>query len=98
MADIDVYKRQIPQRQAGTPVRLVTASGEMSEDIFVAKEINRLIGGIDMLDAQGHLETGDDLRARSFSDIAVPVSYTHLDVYKRQPRVRIRPHIPAYSI
>ena len=64
-------RRLIPQRQAGTPVRLVTASGEMSEDIFVAKEINRLIGGIDMLDAQGHLETGDDLRARSFSDIAV---------------------------
>lgn len=64
-------RRLIPQRQAGTPVRLVTAPGEMSEDIFVAKEINRLIGGIDMLDAQGHLETGDDLRARSFSDIAV---------------------------
>lgn len=64
-------RKLIPQKQSGMPVRIVTASGEMSEDIFVAKEINRLIGGIDMLDAQGHMEVGDDRRARSFSDIAV---------------------------
>ena len=31
-------------------VRVVEASGEMGEAIFTAKEINRLIGGIDMLD------------------------------------------------
>ena len=33
-------------------VRVVEASGEMGEAIFTAKEINRLIGGIDMLDVE----------------------------------------------
>lgn len=64
-------RRLIPQKRKGVPVRLVTAAGEMSEDIFAAKEINRLIGGIDMLDAQGHQEMGDGHRVRSFSEIAV---------------------------
>ncbi len=53
------------------PVRVVTATGEMAEAIFVAKEINRLIGGIDMLDAQEGFSCPDDRRPRSFADIAV---------------------------
>ena len=36
----------------GSPIRLVTAESVRAEAIFTAKEINRLIGGIDMLDAQ----------------------------------------------
>lgn len=58
-------------RQDSYPVRVVTATGEMAEAIFVAKEINRLIGGIDMLDAQEGFSCPDDRRPRSFADIAV---------------------------
>ena len=54
-----------------TQVRLVTAGSEMGEAIFTAKEINRLIGGIDMLDAQEKQETRTEHKTRSFADIAV---------------------------
>ncbi len=39
-------------RREGARIRLVRAESGMSEAIFTAKEINRIIGGIDMLDAQ----------------------------------------------
>ena len=55
---------------SGDPVRVVKAGGRRSEGIFTARDINRMIGGIDMLDAQergAFLEKGP----RSFSDIAV---------------------------
>lgn len=42
----------------------------MGEAIFTAKEINRLIGGIDMLDVEEN-HSGEQRRVRSFSDIAV---------------------------
>ncbi|MCI8662600.1 MAG: UvrD-helicase domain-containing protein [Hungatella sp.] len=60
-----------PVKGPGFPVRLVQAQGEMSEAIFVAKEINRLVGGIDMLDAQAGFFTPDTRQTRSFADIAV---------------------------
>ena len=50
-------------------VRIVTAPDERREAIFTAKEINRQIGGIDMLDTEENEHRGD--AARSFSDIAV---------------------------
>ena len=57
-----------PQRDKGAPVRRLQAPDEFSEGIFIAKEINRMVGGMDMLDAQS-------LRIRNasvgFSDIAV---------------------------
>lgn len=53
-----------------TLVRVVEASGEMGEAIFTAKEINRLIGGIDMLDVDEN-HSGEQRRVRSFTDIAV---------------------------
>lgn len=46
-------------------VRVVEASGEMGEAIFTAKEINRLIGGIDMLDVEEN-HSGEQRRVRSF--------------------------------
>lgn len=73
----------IPMMEKGGPVRIVDASrhvdemassgkdGEMSEDIFIAKEINRLIGGIDMLDAHGRFGLHEGRQQRSFGDIAV---------------------------
>ena len=58
-------------RGEGCPVRLVRAGSEMAEAIFVAREINRLIGGIDMVDVQEGKRNREDENIRSFSDIAV---------------------------
>ena len=41
-----------PNRPDGVPVRIVEAESERAEAIFVAKEVNRLAGGIGMLEAQ----------------------------------------------
>ncbi len=57
------------QRPSGAPVRLIRAESERSAGIFVAKEINRMVGGVDMLDAQHLSET--DRTLRSFSEIAI---------------------------
>ena len=55
---------------AGQPVRVVKAGSRRSEGIAAAREINRMIGGIDMLDAQERKDT-EEKSVRSFSDIAV---------------------------
>ncbi|MDA6260032.1 hypothetical protein OSJ98_26095, partial [Escherichia coli] len=52
-------------------VRIVEASGEMAQAIFAAKEINRQIGGIDMLDIENSFERETERRQRRFSDIAI---------------------------
>lgn len=57
------------QRPPAGGASLCTWESELSEAIFVAKEINRMVGGIDMLDAQS--ANGGSREARSFSDIAV---------------------------
>ena len=55
-----------PTLPGGCPVRLVSAADESAEYIWIAKEIARLTGGVDMLEASG----GE--RARyAFSEIAV---------------------------
>ncbi|MEA4893194.1 MAG: UvrD-helicase domain-containing protein [Peptococcaceae bacterium] len=56
---------------AGSPVRLVEADSDLAEAIFVAKEINRLVGGVDMLDAQSLGPDQGRNKPRSFADIAV---------------------------
>ncbi len=56
-------------RQGKEPVRLVTAQDAFSEALFVVKEINRLVGGVDMLDTQ--FRPGAEPASRGFSDIAV---------------------------
>lgn len=61
----------VPWKKEGLPIRLVTAKSEMAGAIFTAKEINRLIGGIDMLDVQGQNGQEDKKRIKGFSDIAV---------------------------
>ena len=52
-------------RESGAPVRLLRADTPFSEALFVAKEINRLVGGMEMLDSAA------SKRLRGFSDIAV---------------------------
>ena len=55
------------QRPQGSPVRLVHAATPFAEALFVAREINRLVGGIDMLDSDAqHVAS-----LRGFADIAV---------------------------
>ncbi len=54
----------------GLPVRVLTASGRRSEGIAAAREISRMVGGIDMLDAGERARSGEE-PIRSFSDIAV---------------------------
>ncbi len=58
-------------RPHGLPVRLALTGGEMGEAIFAAKEINRLVGGIDMLDAQEEFSRREDQKPRSFGDIGI---------------------------
>ncbi len=63
------------RKASGAKVRIIEADGDFPEAIFVAKEINRMIGGIDMLEAHDSLNSKrkklSDLYVRSFSDIAV---------------------------
>ncbi len=62
-------------RRSGPRVRLLEAENEFSEALFAAKEINRMVGGIDMLDAHTHPAAGGKRSApghtKGFSDIAV---------------------------
>ena len=58
----------LPHRPEGPAVRLVQAADGFSEAVFIAKEINRMTGGVDMLEAQA---LGHEREARAFSDIAV---------------------------
>ncbi len=51
-------------------LRMVSAEDERREAIFVAKEITRQIGGIDMLDTD-RTGAGERHKVRGFSDIAV---------------------------
>lgn len=60
-----------PWKQEGVPIRLAAAKSEMGEAIFAAKEVNRLVGGIDMLDAQDRDMSAGPGPVKSFSDIAV---------------------------
>lgn len=59
----------LPQLPKSEKPVFVRAESDLSEAIFIAKEINRMVGGMDMLDAQSFL--GGQEKARSFSDIAV---------------------------
>ncbi|MEL7608239.1 MAG: UvrD-helicase domain-containing protein [Bacillota bacterium] len=63
------------KRESGGRVRLLEADDEFAEALFVAKEINRLVGGIDMLDAHALPASSGERAvsrlARGFSDIAV---------------------------
>ena len=53
------------------PVRLVKAGSGMGEAIFIAKEINRLAGGIGMLEAHQAAWDNRERKVRAFDEIAV---------------------------
>lgn len=60
-----------PWKPSGSPVRILTAESDLSEAIFIAKEINRMVGGIDMLDAHTQNNQAEQDHIRSFSDMAI---------------------------
>lgn len=62
-------RRLTAMRPQGECVRLMAAEDDFSQALFLAKEINRMVGGIDMLDVQTTAsQRGGPL---GFSDIAV---------------------------
>ncbi len=66
-----------PNSPNGVSVRVAEADNSASEAIFIAKEINRLVGGIGMLEAQEMIK---EHRSRSFDEIAV-LYRTHRQAY-----------------
>ena len=60
-----------PNCPDGLPVRLVHAGSPMGEAVFIAKEINRLVGGIGMLEAHEAAWEMGERRTRGFDEIAV---------------------------
>lgn len=61
-------------RESGSKVRLLETEDTFLEALFVAKEINRMVGGIDMLDTQSPAvsEKNPAIKPiRGFSDIAI---------------------------
>lgn len=59
-----------PQKRGGIPVRIVNTSDVREEYIAAAKEINRMVGGIDIAGVEDRdIEIGKE--ARNFSDIGV---------------------------
>ncbi len=57
-------------RETKSSVRIISVQDKRREAIFIAKEINRQIGGIDMLDTEESSLNGEH-PVRGFSDIAV---------------------------
>ena len=62
-----------PHRHSGAAVRLIQAETPFSEAVFLAKEIARMTGGVDMLETQA---LDPDRTPFAFSDIAV-ICRTH---------------------
>lgn len=60
-----------PNCPDNVPVRLVKAGNPMGEAIFIAKEINRMAGGIGMLEAHQTAWKDGERTLRGFGDIAV---------------------------
>lgn len=60
-----------PNCPDGAPVRLVRAGSPMGEAIFIAKEINRMAGGMGMIEAHQTAWEHPDKKVRSFDEIAV---------------------------
>ncbi|MCI1990870.1 MAG: UvrD-helicase domain-containing protein [Oscillospiraceae bacterium] len=62
------------RKSNGSKVRILKGDSDFQDAIFIAKEINRMVGGIDMLDAHLSVPKGNKRgsgTARSFADIAV---------------------------
>lgn len=70
LASDGAHRQLEPVRESGKKPGLYRAEDPFAEALFITKEINRLVGGIDMLDAQ-EARRAEKGRNRGFSDIAV---------------------------
>lgn len=61
----------LPQNPSGAKVRLVTAADPGEEAFFLAEEIIRQLGGVDMIQAHEAAHTKEKDKNRSFGDIAI---------------------------
>lgn len=59
------------------PVRVVQAESPLAEDIFIAKEIGRMAGGVGMLEAHREAWENGERKVRGFGDIAVLYRTNH---------------------
>ncbi len=64
-------------KSSGEKIRLLTAQDSFSEAIFIAKEINRMVGGMDMLQAHGSPASATAKTRWGFGDIAVLYRTNH---------------------
>ena len=64
-------RRLEPYRKPGDKIRQVIAPSELSEAIYIAKGINQLVGGVDMLDAAFYAPGMEIDHPREFGDIAI---------------------------
>ncbi len=60
-----------PNCPDGAPVRIVRAGNPMGEAIFIAKEINRMSGGMGMIEAHQTAWEHPGKKVRSFDEIAI---------------------------
>ena len=60
-----------PNCPEGAPVRIIRAGSPMGEAIFIAKEINRMAGGMGMIEAHQTAWEHPEKKVRSFDEIAV---------------------------
>lgn len=81
---------------SGERVRMARASGEFAEAIFAAKEINRQVGGVDMLEAQEQGADREKKKVRGFGDIVV-LCRTHrrMELLERTLRQEGIPYVAA---
>ncbi len=80
-------------RKSGAAVRLVRNRSDLSEAICIAKEIARITGGLDMVEADRATRRND---ARPFSEIAV-LARTHRQL-KSIEYALIRDNIPCLTV
>jgi len=58
-------------RESGAKIRLLEADDTFSESLFIAKEINRMVGGIEMIDSHCARKRTNSEVLKGFPDIAV---------------------------
>ena len=61
--------------------------GNLDEDGYLKRDLSEILNELDMFEhIKIEAQTGEDLlkRIQKFEPIGIAVSYTHLDVYKRQ--------------
>lgn len=61
----------LPHRPDGAPVGRVAVKTDLSEGIFIAKQIGQMVGGLDMLESGALAAPADRAQGYGFSDFAI---------------------------